>query len=90
MTTKAPADINYSDSEETIKKLYTGIDELKEIIPVDNERNRLSFCLNMYLNKEIASIYDAIVQAKPVSSTVDFKELEEIVKKKLKEKGINL
>jgi hypothetical protein len=89
MTTKAPADINYSDSEETIKKLYTGIDELKEIIPVDNERNRLSFCLNLYLSKEISSLYDAIVQAKPVSSTVDFKELEEIVKKKLKEKGIN-
>jgi hypothetical protein len=90
MSTKAPAEINYSDSEETIKKLYTGIDELKDIISVDNERNRLSFCINLYLSKEISSLYDAIVQAKPVSSTVDFKELEEIVKKKLKEKGINL
>jgi hypothetical protein len=89
MSTKAPAEINYSDSEETIKKLYTGIDELKDIISVDNERNRLSFCINLYLSKEISSLYDAIVQAKPVSSTVDFKELEEIVKKKLKEKGIN-
>jgi hypothetical protein len=89
MGTKAPAEINYSDSEEPIKKLYTGIDELKEIIPVDNERNRLSFCINLYLSKEISSLYDAICQAKPVSSTVDFKALEEIVKKKLKEKGIN-
>jgi len=89
MTTKAPADINYSDNEEQIKKLYTGIDELKEIIPVDNERNRLSFCLSLYLNKEITTVYDAIVQAKPSSSTIDFKALEEIVRKKLNEKGIN-
>lgn len=89
MGTKAPAEINYSDNDEPIKKLYTGIDELKDIIAVDNERNRLSFCINLYLNKEISSLYDAICQAKPVSSTVDFKKLEEIVKKKLKEKGIN-
>jgi len=89
MTTKAPAEINYSDSESQIKKLYTAIDELKNIITIDNERNRLSFCLNLFFTKEIASIYDAILQAKPKSSTVDFKKLEQLVVEKFKEKGIN-
>ena len=90
MGTKAPAEINYFKSDKQIKMLYTAIDELKDIIAIDNERNRLSFCLNLYLGKEVASIYDAILQAKPKSSTVDFKVLEEIVTKKLKEKGIYL
>lgn len=89
MTTKAPAEVNYVDSEVTIKKLYNAIDELKDIVTIDNERNRLSFCLNLYLTKEIATIYDAICQAKPKSSTLDFKALEEVVSKKFKEKGIN-
>lgn len=89
MTTKAPAEINYFDSETQIKKLYTAIDELKNIVTIDNERNRLSFCLNLFFTKEIASIYDAILQAKPKSSTVDFKKLEQLVIAKFKEKGIN-
>ena len=88
MSTKAPTDINYFESDKQIKMLYTAIDELKDIIPTDNERNRLSFCLNLYLSKEIASIYDAILQAKPASSKLDYKELEEVVTKKFKEKGI--
>ncbi len=88
MTTKAPAEVNFADPESRIKKLYSAIDELKETIPVDNDRNRLSFCLNMYFEKEIDSVYDAIMQAKPASS-VDFKALEELVVKKFKERGIN-
>ena len=52
-------------------------------------RNRLSFCINLYFEKEIGSLYDAIVQAKPNSSIYNFKVLEELVTKKLNEKGIN-
>jgi predicted transcriptional regulator YheO len=89
MTTKAPAEVNYFDADSQIKKLYAAIDELKETITVDNDRNRLSFCLNLYFQKEIESVYEAIVQAKPTSSKVDFKELERLVVNKLKEKGIN-
>lgn len=88
MTTKQPAGINYSEDDAPIKKLYNGIDELKDIIPFDNDRNRLSFCLNLFLNKEIASVQEAIHQAQPRSSTVDFGVLEEMVTKKLKEKGL--
>lgn len=89
MATKAPAEVNYAGSEELIKKLYDGIDELKDVITIDNERNRVSFCINMYLTKEISTLYDAICQAKPTLATMDYKALEEIVSKKLKEKGIN-
>jgi hypothetical protein len=88
MTTKPPAEVNYYDAETEIKKLYSAIDELSEIISVPNERNRLSFCLNMYLNNESDSIYNSIVQAQPRSSTVSYGELEKIVVKKLEEKSI--
>jgi hypothetical protein len=88
MTTKQPAGVNYLDDNAPIKKLYNGIDELKEVIPVDNDRNRLSFCLNLYLTKEIATIQEAIHQAQPRSATVDFGVLEDMVSKKLKEKGL--
>ncbi|MFA5012347.1 MAG: hypothetical protein WC644_10395 [Ignavibacteria bacterium] len=89
MTTKAPAEVNYFDDSVKIKRLYSAIDELKDVIIEDNERNRLSFCVNLYFEKEIGSLYDAIVQAKPNSSKVNFKVLEELIMKKLNEKGIN-
>jgi|WetSurMetagenome_2_1015567.scaffolds.fasta_scaffold08036_3 hypothetical protein len=88
MTTKPPADVNIFDVETSIKKLYSAIDELEEIIPVPNERNRLSFCLNMYFNNETDSILNAIVQAQPRSSTTNYNELEKLILKKFEEKGI--
>jgi hypothetical protein len=88
MTTKPPADVNYFDSEILIKKLYAAIDELKETIPVPNDRNRLSFCLNMYLKNESDSVLNAIIQAQPCSSTVKYTELEKMIVKKFEEKGI--
>jgi hypothetical protein len=88
MTTKPPAEINYSDPEKQIKKIYDAIDELNSIIPVPNDRNRLSFCLNMYFSNETESILNAIIQAQPRSSTVGYAELETIVVKKFEEKGI--
>jgi hypothetical protein len=88
MTTKPPAGIQYVDEGDSLKKLYSAIDELKDVIPFDNDRNRLSFCINMYLNKEADSVADAIQQAKPVSALVEFKDLEKIILKKLKEKGL--
>lgn len=88
MTTKPPAEINYFDVETSIKKLYSAIDELEEIIPVPNDRNRLSFCLNMYFNNESDSILNSVIQAQPRSSTVDYSELEKIIVKKFEEKNI--
>jgi hypothetical protein len=88
MTTKSPAEVNYFDVETSIKKLYSAIDELEEFIPVPNERNRLSFCLNMFMNNESDSILNSIIQAQPRSSTVNYPELEKIIVKKFEEKGI--
>ena len=88
MTTKPPADISYSDPEKLVKRIYTAIDELESIIPVPNDRNRLSFCLNMYFTNETDSILNAIIQAQPRSSTVNYNELEKMVLKKFEEKGI--
>jgi len=87
MTTKAPADVNYFSDDDPLKKIYSGIDELQEEIPLPNDRNRLSFCLDLFIKKEVATIYDAIKQSKP-NSKKDYKELETIVTNKLKEKGL--
>jgi hypothetical protein len=76
MTTKPPAGINYYSDESFIKKLYASVDELKEIIPVDNDRYRLSFCLNSYFRSEIETLLDAIDQADPRSSADDYPVLE--------------
>lgn len=89
MTTKPPAEVNYFDSETAIKKLYSAIDELEDIIPVANDRNRLSFCLNMYLNNQTDTIFNAIIQAQPRSSTVKYAELEKLIEKKFVEKNIS-
>jgi len=88
MTTKPPAEINYSEPEKLVRKIYTAIDELENIIPLPNDRNRLSFCINMYFNNEIETVLNAIYQAQPRSSTVKYDELEKMVVKKFKDKGI--
>lgn len=88
MTTKPPADVHLYNVETAIKKLYSAIDELEEFIPVPNDRNRLSFCLNMFLNNESDSILNSIIQAQPRSSSVSYNELEKIIIKKFEEKGI--
>ena len=88
MTTKSPAEVHLFDAEASIKKLYSAIDELEEFIPVPNDRNRLSFCLNMFMNNESDSILSSVIQAQPRSSTVNYNELEKLILKKFEEKGI--
>lgn len=82
MTTKAPAGVNLRDDNDPLKKLYKAVDELSDIIPVHNERNRLSFNINLFFNKEIGSLLDTIEQASPRSSTVSWIELEKMLKEK--------
>ena len=88
MNTKAPAEVNYFDENDRLKKLYKTIDGLSDIITVPNDRNRLSFNINMFFNKEIGSLLNAIVQASPRSSTLSYPELEKIVENKLSENGL--
>lgn len=88
MTTKPPSEINFASEDSLVKKIYTAIDKLKEIIPVDNDRNRLSFCLNMYMDNQIEDFMDAIDQADPRSSKMDYPELGKEISRLFKESGI--
>ena len=88
MTTKAPAEVERADEKSQIKKIYAAIEELNDVIPVINDRNRLSFNLNLYMNKEIDTIANAILQANPISSSVDYPELEKMIIEKFESKEI--
>ncbi|HEY5123529.1 MAG TPA: hypothetical protein VIL99_18620 [Ignavibacteria bacterium] len=88
MTTKPPSEINYASEDSLVKKIYSVVDELKEIIPVDNERYRLGFCLNMYMDNEITDFMDAIDQADPRSSKMDYPELGKKISGLFEERGI--
>jgi hypothetical protein len=88
MTSKPPSGVNYAGDDELIKKIYSAIDELKDIIPVDNERYRLGFCMNMYFENQITDFLDAIDQANPESSKLDYPELQKKLEQVFAEKGI--
>jgi hypothetical protein len=88
MTTKPPSGVNYASDDNFVKKIYSAIDELKDVIPVDNERYRLSFCFTMYFNNEIENMLDTIDQADPRSSKIDYINLEKKINQLFIEKGL--
>ena len=88
MTTKPPSGIEYFSDEEQIKKIYNLTESLNDIIPVTNERYRLAYCLDLYLNGKITDLLDTIDQARPSSSSIEFPELEKIIKQKLTESNL--
>jgi hypothetical protein len=90
MTTKPPAEIEVSNESNIVKKIYTAIDDLKELIPIDNDRNRLSYCLSMLNNDMIETLLNAIEQANPRSCKVDYLELDKKIREVFKQKDIEL
>jgi len=88
MTTKPPPKVKEEESSAVIKRIYGIVDELKDTIPVMNDRYRLAFCLNKYYEGHASSIFEAIQSAKPWSCTIELKELEGIITKRFRE--INL
>ncbi len=88
MTTKPPAEIKISEEKDVTKKIYSAIDELNEFIPVENDRNRLSYCLSMLHEDMIGSMLNAIEQADPRSCMVNYPELEKRIREVFKEKDI--
>lgn len=52
MTTLPPAGVKPFPADSVEKRIYTFIDGLSNYIPVENDRNRLSFCLVKYVNGE--------------------------------------
>ncbi len=82
MTTKPPAKIKEEESSRPLKRIYNMAEELKDIIPVMNDRYRLGFCLNRYYTGESGSIKEAVQSAKPFSCKISLRELEKIVTEK--------
>lgn len=85
MTTKPPPKVKEEDSSSVIKKIYSIVNGLQDVIPVMNDRYRLGFCLNRYYDGLAGSIYEAIQSAKPWSCKIDLKELDKIITGKFKE-----
>lgn len=85
MTTKAPAKIKPEDPETPISKIYAMVEELKDSIPMPNDRNRLGFCLNRYYIGEAGTIKEAVYSAKPESSSIELDELVRIFTRKFEE-----
>jgi hypothetical protein len=85
MTTKPPPKIKQEDASSPVSKIYLIVEELKDIIPVTNDRYRLGFCLNRYYDGLAATIFEAIQSAKPWSCKIELKELDKMVTEKFKE-----
>ena len=49
MATKAPSPVKVFLDSSLEKQVYSFVDSLKEFIPVDNDRNRLSYGLVKYM-----------------------------------------
>jgi hypothetical protein len=79
MTTKTPAKVKEEDPSSPVKIIYSMVDELKDIIPVMNDRYRLSFCIHKYYNGEANSIHEAVLSSNPASCKIDMKELEKML-----------
>ena len=82
MTTKPPASVKAADENSPTKRIYSMVEEFKDIIPVTNERYRLAFCINKYFEGEANSLKEVLISAKPESSTVEFNELLSMITKK--------
>ena len=85
VTTKPPPKIKEEDNSSTVKKIYSIVDGLEDVIPVMNDRYRLGFCLSRYYEGLADSTYEAIQSAKPWSCKIDLKELDKIITEKFKE-----
>ena len=89
MTTKSPSEIKVFSDDELIKKIYNSVEELKEYIPIDNDRNRLGYTVNLFYEGAIGSLLQAIDESK-VLSNIEYPELEKLLSEKLAAKGLKI
>ncbi|HZW38257.1 MAG: hypothetical protein ACM3O3_03365 [Syntrophothermus sp.] len=52
MTTLPPPGTNFFPDDSIEKRVYNFVDELKEFLPIPNDRNRLGFALVKYVKGE--------------------------------------
>jgi hypothetical protein len=87
MTTKAPATISPA-SEDSLEKLAYGVvADIETREP--NDRNRLGYCVWSWLKDRKGTLEQAVVNA-GCRSKLTPKELTEIIRKRLVEKGVDV
>lgn len=52
MTTLAPPEVKEAAENSIEKKVYSVVENLKEFLPLANDRNRLGFCLYKFVKGE--------------------------------------
>jgi hypothetical protein len=52
MTTLPAPNVKKAPADSKESKVYSMVENYKQYIPIDNDRNRLSFCLLKFLNDE--------------------------------------
>lgn len=88
MTTKAPASVKEANPDDPVKKIYSMVDEFKDVIPIMNDRYRLAFNINKFFNGEAASIEEAVTSTNAESCTIEKKELIKQLKEKYEKLGL--
>lgn len=82
MTTKPPPKIKQEQENSAVKKIYTMLEEFKDVLPVSNDRYRIGFCLYRYYTGEAGSVKEALSSAAPITCKIDLKELGEKINEK--------
>lgn len=84
MTTLPPPGVDKYPEDSTEKKVYNLVEELGEYIPVENDKNRLAFCLYKYVNGEGDEPKVLVYSAKIRVANISKEELAEKI-----EAGLN-
>ena len=87
MTTKAPASVTAFPAESLERTAYDSVADIPTQEP--NDRNRLGYCVWMWLVDRKGSLDDAI-RFSGCRTNVVHEELVQRVKQRLKEKGIEI
>lgn len=88
MTTKAPAKVKEADASDPVKIIYNMVEELADILPIINDRNRLGFNIHKFYMGEANSIEEAVRTTKP-ETKIDMKDLVKQVEEKYNKLNLN-
>lgn len=75
MATKPASPVKLHPEDSIEKKIYNLVDSLKEYMPIDNDRNRLSYSLFKYLGGEGDAPEISLKSAKIRIEGIEYSEL---------------
>lgn len=85
MTTLPPPSVMPANPNSIEKKVYSLVDEFSQYIPIPNDRNRLSYSLVKYLQKEGDPVLISIKNCKLKLNDIDEKGLASLLEPKIEE-----